>query len=103
MTTGEVLAALADPTRRQLVELLARQGAGTATTLARELPVTRQAVVQHLSVLRTAGLVSSRKSGRDVRFQLHPDVLTETARWMNEVAAAWDQRLATIKAIAEGT
>ena len=101
MTTGEVLAALADPTRRRLVELLARAGDRTATSLAGELPVTRQAVVQHLGVLKEAGVVGSLRRGREVRFGLRPDALTATARWMEDVAAQWDQRLAVIKHLAE--
>lgn len=52
-----VLAALADPTRRQLLDLLAAQGEATATTLAERLPISRQAVVKHLAVLDAAGLV----------------------------------------------
>jgi DNA-binding transcriptional ArsR family regulator len=101
VSTGEVLAALADPTRRRLVELLARAGDRTATSLAGELPVTRQAVVQHLGVLKEAGVVGSLRSGREVRFGLRPDALTATARWMENVAAQWDQRLAVIKQLAE--
>jgi DNA-binding transcriptional ArsR family regulator len=103
VTTGEVLAALADPTRRRVVELLARQGDRTATSLAGELPVTRQAVVQHLASLRDAGVVGSSKTGREVRFSLRPEALTETARWMEDVAAQWEHRLAVIKHIAEST
>ncbi|TWD82741.1 ArsR family transcriptional regulator [Kribbella amoyensis] len=99
--TGAVLAALADPTRRQVVALLAERGAATATSLARELPVTRQAVVQHLAVLKQAGVVRSEKSGRDVLFELEPASLTGAARWMDAVAARWDQRLATLKAMVE--
>ncbi len=101
MTAADVLVALADPTRRRLVELLAAQGARTATALSVELPVTRQAVVQHLVVLREAGVVDSLKSGREVRFGLLPEALTDTAAWMQQVASQWDQRLAAIKKIAE--
>ncbi|WP_237706774.1 ArsR/SmtB family transcription factor [Kribbella flavida] len=98
-----MLAALADPTRRRLVELLAECGGATATMLARDLPVSRQAVVQHLAVLREAGVVDSRRHGRDVRFELRPHELTAAARWMEAVAAQWDQRLAALKEIAEET
>lgn len=101
MSTAEVLTALADPTRRRLVEMLAGQGARTATALAVELPVTRQAVVQHLAVLKEAGVVGSNKSGREVRFALRPEALTDTAEWMRQVAALWDQRLAAVKELAE--
>jgi DNA-binding transcriptional ArsR family regulator len=96
-----VLGALGDGTRRAVVELLAAGGGLTATSLAGELPVTRQAVVQHLAVLREAGLVESRRVGRDVRFELRPQALTETAAWIADVAAQWDRRLAVIAEIAE--
>jgi DNA-binding transcriptional ArsR family regulator len=95
-----VLEALGDPTRRVVVELLAAGGGRTATSLAGELPVTRQAVVQHLAVLREAGLVESRREGREVRFELRPTALTTTAAWMADVAAAWDRRLKIIQEIA---
>lgn len=95
-----VLEALGDPTRRIVVELLAAGGGQTATSLAGELPVTRQAVVQHLAVLREAGLVDSRREGREVRFELRPTALTATAAWMADVAAAWDHRLKIIQEIA---
>jgi DNA-binding transcriptional ArsR family regulator len=96
-----VLAALGDSTRRVVVELLATGGGRTATSLAGELPVTRQAVVQHLAVLRDAGLVESRREGREVRFELRPTALTATAAWMADVAARWDHRLATLKELVE--
>lgn len=98
-----VLGALGDATRRTVVELLAAGGGRTATSLAGELPVTRQAVVQHLAVLREAGLVESRRVGRDVRFELRPEALTETAAWIADVAAQWDRRLTVIAEIAETT
>ncbi len=96
-----VLAALADPMRRQLLDLLAAQGEATATTLADQLPVSRQAVVKHLGVLDAAGLVSGGRVGREVRYVVRPEALSSTARWMAELAADWDRRLANIKRIAE--
>ena len=96
-----VLDALGDPTRRVVVELLASGGGRTATSLASEMPVTRQAVVQHLAVLREAGLVESRREGREVRFELRPAALNATAAWMADVAAQWDRRLAAIAELAE--
>jgi DNA-binding transcriptional ArsR family regulator len=98
---SDVLAALADPTRRRLLDLLAAQGAGTATTLAERLPVSRQAVVKHLAVLDAAGLVSGNRVGREVRYTVQPAALDATARWMTALAADWDRRLANIKRIAE--
>jgi DNA-binding transcriptional ArsR family regulator len=97
----DVFAALADPTRRRILDALATQGEATATTLARELPVSRQAVVKHLIVLDRAGLVESRRQGREMRYAVRPERLGDTARWMARLAAEWDVRLATIKRLAE--
>lgn len=97
----EVLAALADPTRRRLLDLISARGAASATELAGELPVTRQAVVKHLAVLDAAGLVVGRRLGREVRYEVRSAALDATARWMTALAADWDRRLARIKAVAE--
>jgi DNA-binding transcriptional ArsR family regulator len=97
----EVLVALADPTRRRLLDVLAAHGEATATTLAAELPVSRQAVVKHLAVLDRAGLVAGHRRGREVRYAVRPDRLDATARWMAALAARWDTRLAAIRHIAE--
>jgi DNA-binding transcriptional ArsR family regulator len=96
-----VLAALADPTRRQLLDLLAAQGEATATTLAGRLPVSRQAVVKHLAVLHAAGLIAGRRVGREVRYAVQPAALNATAQWMTALAGEWDRRLANIKRVAE--
>lgn len=96
-----VLAALADPTRRRLLDLLSASGQATATTLAGGLPVSRQAVVKHLAVLDAAGLVDSLKVGREVRYAVRSEALDTTARWMAALAADWDRRLAKIKRLAE--
>ncbi|MEU1040563.1 metalloregulator ArsR/SmtB family transcription factor [Streptomyces sp. NPDC005907] len=97
----QVLAALADPTRRQLLDLLAARGEATATTLAERLPVSRQAVVKHLAVLDAAGLVSGGRVGREVRYAVRPAALDATARWMAALADDWDRRLANIRRVAE--
>ena len=96
-----VIAALADPTRRELLDLLAARGEATATTLAERLPVSRQAVVKHLAVLDAAGLVAGSRVGREVRYSVRPAALDATARWMAALAGDWDRRLATIKRVAE--
>jgi DNA-binding transcriptional ArsR family regulator len=97
----ELWAAVADPTRRQLLDVLLARGEATATTLARELPVTRQAVAKHLAVLDRAGLVEGGRRGREVRYVVRPQGLDLAARSMARVAAQWDQRLLAIKRIAE--
>jgi DNA-binding transcriptional ArsR family regulator len=98
-----LLAAVAEPTRRRLLDHLLTDGEATATALAAGVPVTRQAVCKHLSVLGRAGLVESRREGREVRFSLHRQRLDEAARSLAEVARSWDQRLVAIKRLAEAT
>jgi len=97
----DILAAMADPTRRQLLATLAASGPATATELAQGLPVSRQAVAKHLTVLRSAGLVVSRKEGRDVRFAVRTRELMQTAAWLAALATEWEDRLAAIRRIAE--
>lgn len=99
---AEVFAALADPTRRRILDALAAHGEATATVLAHELPVSRQAIVKHLGVLDRAGLVAGHREGREARYRVIPERLGVTARWMDRVAAAWDSRLSAIKRLAEG-
>jgi DNA-binding transcriptional ArsR family regulator len=94
-------AAVGDPTRRRLLDALLALGEATATRLSGELPVTRQAVAKHLAVLDRVGLVAGRRAGREVRYMVRPDRLDEASRAMARAAAAWDQRLASIKDLAE--
>jgi len=97
----EVFVALADPTRRRLLDVLAARGEASATTLAAALPVSRQAVVKHLAVLDRAGLVRGARRGREVRYTVRPDRLDAAAGWLVGLAAEWDARLAAIKRLAE--
>jgi DNA-binding transcriptional ArsR family regulator len=90
---GAVFAALADGRRRYVLEEIARRGSVTATELAAELPVSRQAVAKHLAALRAAGLVRASRSGREARYALTPEPMDDAARWMEQVGAAWDARL----------
>ena len=99
----QLWAAVADPTRRRLLDVLLAQREATATTLARELPVTRQAVAKHLAVLDRAGLVEGDRRGREVRYVVRPKRLDAAARAMARVAAQWDERLLAIKRIAESS
>jgi DNA-binding transcriptional ArsR family regulator len=98
----DILAAVADPTRRQLLATLAAKGPATATELAAGVPISRQAIAKHLAVLRGVGLVTSHKDGRDVRFEVRTRPLAQTAGWLAALASDWDTRLAAIKRIAEG-
>jgi DNA-binding transcriptional ArsR family regulator len=99
----ELWAAVADPTRRRLLDVLLAHGEATATTLAGELPVTRQAVAKHLAVLDRAGLVEGRRQGREVRYAVRPERLDAATQWMTRVASEWDDRLTAIKRLAESS
>jgi ArsR family transcriptional regulator, cadmium/lead-responsive transcriptional repressor len=94
-------AAVADPTRRRVLDSLLEHGEATTTTIAEELPVTRQAVAKHLVVLNRVGLVAAERRGREVRYTVQPERLDDAAAAMARVAAQWDRRLTRIKRLAE--
>ena len=93
---GAVFAALADPTRRVVLRSLAERPGLTASYLAGELPMTRQAVAKHLGALSGAGLVEARREGRETRYTLTPAPLADAMEWMAGVGAQWDDRLARL-------
>lgn len=97
----EVFAALADPTRRQLIETLAARGNASATALAAGLPISRQAVAKHLGALGGAGLVRSRRAGRETLYELQPQRLGEAADWIAGIDREWEDRLASLKRLVE--
>jgi len=92
----EVFDALGDPARRTLVRAIAARGDATATELAADLPVTRQAVAKQLAVLAGAGLLSATRSGRETRYAVTPEPLHDAVAWMVDVGADWDERLAKL-------
>jgi DNA-binding transcriptional ArsR family regulator len=95
--TGRVFDALADPNRRYVLEVLAGRETATATELAAELPVTRQAVAKHLAALNDAGLVERRRAGRETLYELTPAPLGDAMDWMASVGAEWDSRLSALR------
>lgn len=96
MPADEVFAALGDPTRRRLIESLATAPA-SATGLARDLPISRQAVAKHLAMLAAADLVASERKGRETRYSLRPEPLRELAGWAEQVGEEWEGRLGILK------
>ena len=95
---GHVFAALADPTRRRMVEELLRDGTTSVPTLAAGLPITRQAVAKHLSTLDHAGLVErAPAAGREVRYRLRAGALAPASAWLRQAELAWDERLGRLK------
>lgn len=103
MTTTQlprVFAVLGDDTRWEVLVRLGRAPA-SASDLARESPVSRQAIVKHLDSLRGAGLVRAERRGRAVVYEVDGGRLDEVGRDLSVMAAAWDRRPARIKTIAE--
>ena len=99
---GQVFAALADPTRRWMVEELLRDGITTVPALTAALPISRQAVAKHLAALDDAGLVERASvSGREVRYRLREHALDDAAAWVTQAERAWDVRLARLKGALE--
>lgn len=96
-SAGAVFHALSDPTRRQVVQALARGNALTASAIAAELPVSRQAVAKHLTALREAGLARATPSGREVHYDLTPAPMADAVDWITQTGAAWDDRLARLQ------
>ena len=98
---SEVFDALGDPTRRHIVESLA-QGEASATQLAAELPVTRQAVAKHLTALRDAGIVDSRRQGRETLYRVNTEPLDAAAAWIVRGGGELDARLERLRSLVEG-
>jgi DNA-binding transcriptional ArsR family regulator len=95
---GEVFGALADPTRRLMVEQLLRDGTTSVPALSAVLPITRQAVAKHLAALDSAGLVErAPATGREVHYRLRPQALAPASAWMRGAEAAWGKRLSRLK------
>ena len=89
----DVFTALSDPTRREVLRSLSERPELTASRLAGELPITRQAVSKHLLALRDAGLVEGHREGRETRYVLTPEPLRDALDWMADVGGLWDDRL----------
>ncbi|MGB2570932.1 ArsR/SmtB family transcription factor [Micromonospora citrea] len=97
----DLWSAIGDPTRRRMLDLLLIDGHGTATTLSQQMPVTRQAVAKHLTVLDRVGLVRATPTGREKRYQVDDAQLARAVAQLASVGSTWDARLRRIKRIAE--
>ncbi len=97
----ELWEAIADPSRRRVLDLLVRRGEASASWLAGQVPFSRQAVSKHLVVLEQVGLINRRKQGREVLYRVDAGRLDHATRAMAELARQWDRRLSTIKRLAE--
>jgi len=88
-----VFAALADGTRRTVLRAVVTDGPITATTIADELPVSRQAIAKHLQILQAAGLVRAERAGRESRYEASTAALRSAVDWIEATDAAWSRRL----------
>jgi DNA-binding transcriptional ArsR family regulator len=100
--TDSVFTALADPTRRKVLQAVADEGPASATALAARFPVSRQAVAKHLAALEEAGLVRPERAGREVRWSIEPEPLTSAAEWLAAIGDRWDRRIAALRRHVEG-
>lgn len=89
----DVFAALADPTRRHLLGELAKAGPATATSLASELDISRQAVAKHLVILAEAGIAGSTRVGRETRYEADLAPLQHVGDWIQQIQGEWGSRL----------
>jgi DNA-binding transcriptional ArsR family regulator len=93
----QVFAALADPTRRAILAALASGGPATATDLAVDLPITRQAIAKHLGLLAAAGLVTAEPGERRrVRYRLRSAPMQVAQRFLAALARDWDSTLGAL-------
>ena len=92
-----VFSALSDPTRRTVMRAISDREEASATELASLIPVSRQAIIKHLTALSEAGLVTSERHGKQRRYRLTPRPLGEAMSWMAEVGAQWDERLESLR------
>lgn len=88
-----VFVALADGTRRRLLEVLAGGPDATATQLSAQFPMTRQAIAKHLQVLADAGLASSQRQGRETHWRLTPEALSPALQWMVALGGDFSDRV----------
>lgn len=98
---ANVLAALGDPTRRRILDLLTDHGPSSASTLAEHVDISRQGLTKHLTTLVDAGVLTTTRTGREVRYAVSPAALDAAGRWLDARARLWDAQLAALKQAAE--
>lgn len=100
---GERVAAVTDPFRRHILEVLMSRGESSVTVLAEGMPISRQAVRKHLSTLLRLGLVENRHSGRETLFRVCTDVLDDVVSQIHQSVVVWEKRLKALKNVAESS
>ncbi len=97
----DIFVALADPTRRTILELLASSGELTASDIYEHFPVSPQAVSQHLKVLREAHLVVMEKRAQQHIYRLNPQTLSQFEAWVQQTRQRWSERFEALDAVLE--
>ncbi|MHA6481951.1 ArsR/SmtB family transcription factor [Paenibacillus sp. strain BS8-2] len=92
----DIFQAIADPTRRELLQMLGGQEMPVGA-ISSHFPISRTAVSKHLRVLSDAGLVQDRKVGRETRYRLNPEPLSELKRWLSYFDRYWENKLSMLK------
>jgi len=97
----DMFIALADPTRRHILELLAANGELSATAIYEQFPVSPQAISQHLKVLREAHLVEMEKHAQKHIYRLNPATLSQFESWVQQTRQKWEDRFAALDTVLE--
>ena len=97
----DIFQALADPTRRKIIEMLARDGQLSATEISDRFSVSPQAISQHLKVLREAKLVQVEKRAQQRIYQVNPEAMLELEGWARQLRQLWDQRFEALDKVLE--
>lgn len=93
MSLDQSYAALADPSRRAILQCLVEQGSSTVSELAAPLSIGMPTVMKHLDVLSRAGMIARHKSGRVVTVSLAPDAMSDAMAWLEKTNSVWSARL----------
>jgi DNA-binding transcriptional ArsR family regulator len=96
----DVFHAIADPTRRRILRLLAEKEL-PISEITSYFSTSRTAIAKHLQILSEASLVSGRKAGREKLFRLHPEPLTEIKQWLSYYEQFWNNKLSVLKYVVE--
>ena len=97
----DIFVALADPTRRNILEILANSGELSATAIYEQFPVSPQAVSQHLKVLREAHLVEMEKHAQKRLYRLNPQTLSQFEAWVQHMQRRWSERFDALDTVLE--
>ena len=97
----DIFTALAEPTRRTIIELIARSGPLSATEIYEQFPVSPQAVSQHLKVLRETQLVKMEKQAQKHVYRLNQETLSQFEAWAQQTRQRWEERFSALDTVLE--